>query len=303
VQQFNLGIQKKLGRHLLEVGYLGNSAKRLPMAGAANALNEVRPELRGPGDAQSRRPFPQFGNVSPYGENRYSSLYHGGFISLRRHFANGLSFQTNYTLARHLDNQMPRSYYDLKNNYGPATLERRHRLVWSSMYELPLGAGKPLVNSGALSKVFGGWSLATLLELRSGGPFRIDSVVNTCNCFSQGNQGVDLIGKPKIDHSNFDPATQTWFNTAAFAFPRAYTFGNAGKGILEAPGLAILDTTVVKRTQISERFALEIRGEFFNALNRANFNGPNASLGSPAFGRITGAQEPRRTQLGAKLYF
>ena len=83
-QQFNVGVQKQLGRHLLEVGYMGNAVKKLPQH--VN-LNEVPPELRSPGNAQLLRPFPQFGVVTGYGMNRLSSLYHAGFVSVNRHFS------------------------------------------------------------------------------------------------------------------------------------------------------------------------------------------------------------------------
>ena len=78
-----------------------------------------------------------------------SSLYHAGLISFRRHFSGGLSFQTNYTFSRFLDNVgYKRSDYDRKVDYGPSSLERRNRFVWSSVYELPWGPGKHTYETG-----------------------------------------------------------------------------------------------------------------------------------------------------------
>ena len=47
---------------VVEAGYIGNESRHL----TANdfSLNQVAPDLMGPGDAQPRRPFPQFSNVT-----------------------------------------------------------------------------------------------------------------------------------------------------------------------------------------------------------------------------------------------
>jgi hypothetical protein len=48
---------------------------------------------------------------------------------------------------------------------------------------------------------------------------------------------------------------------------------------------------------------LQIRAEFFNALNHTNFGLPVSSIDSPAFGSITSAAPAREIQLGARLEF
>lgn len=304
--QYNFSLQQRLGGSVVEVGYLGNGVRKLAQPGGYLNYNEVRPERRGPGNAQLLRPFPQFGNVLGSGENRYTSNYHAGFVSLKRSFANGLTFQTNYTFSKHLDNQGPRSYYDMQQDYGPSSLQVRHRFVWSSNYELPFGRGKPLANTGGLARIFGGWSVGTIVDLRSGRPFSIGSNTNTCNCFSMGNQGVDVASGVdwRQEHDKFDPRKDTWMNPAGFVFAQPYRFGNAGKGIIEGPGLATVDVSLLKDTRITERVGLEIRGEFFNAFNHPNFGNPNGTLGSATFGRVTSTTtDPRRIQLGARLKF
>ena len=47
----------------------------------------------------------------------------------------------------------------------------------------------------------------------------------------------------------------------------------------------------------------QIRVEIFNVFNQVNYNNPNASFGSAAFGTITGAGTMRQMQLGGKLLF
>ena len=48
---------------------------------------------------------------------------------------------------------------------------------------------------------------------------------------------------------------------------------------------------------------LELRWEVFNALNKANFDLPNRIFGTPNFGRIFSAKNPREMQFGVKLSF
>ena len=48
---------------------------------------------------------------------------------------------------------------------------------------------------------------------------------------------------------------------------------------------------------------VELRGEAFNILNKANFMNPTATLSSSSFGRILTAGDPRILQLALKLFF
>ncbi|HZI32055.1 MAG TPA: hypothetical protein VFF11_06920, partial [Candidatus Binatia bacterium] len=61
--QYNFGIQREVERDILvEVGYIGNVSHQL----TANdlSLNQVPPQLMGPGNSQVSRPFPQYSNVT-----------------------------------------------------------------------------------------------------------------------------------------------------------------------------------------------------------------------------------------------
>jgi hypothetical protein len=51
--------------------------------------------------------------------------------------------------------------------------------------------------------------------------------------------------------------------------------GNLGRDTLTGPGLAELDLSLHKSTQLSERYNLQFRSEFFNVLNHTNFATPN----------------------------
>src|SRR5205823_1095102 len=94
-----------------------------------------------------------------------------------------------------------------------------------------------------------------------------------------------------------------WFNIAAFGPNTIGTFGNSGRNAMRGPGLVSFDLSLFKRLKIGERLVYELRGEFFNVMNHANFNNPTANLSNANFGRILSAGDPRVIQFAMKLTF
>jgi hypothetical protein len=124
-----------------------------------------------------------------------------------------------------------------------------------------------------------------------------------------GNTDVpDLIGKVVIqDPRKPDPADPT--RTNAFFLPGAFAsgplgqFGNANRQFFHGPGLNNTDFGMSKRTAIKENMAFEIRAEFFNIFNHAQFNNPNGNFTSDQFGLVTSARDPRIGQVSAKFHW
>ena len=94
-----------------------------------------------------------------------------------------------------------------------------------------------------------------------------------------------------------------WFDTAAFVAPAQYSFGNSGTGILVGPSYFNVDLGVVRRFSFTEKIGIDVRGEFFNAFNRANFNSPNAMVGTSQAGVISSTLPARIVQVSAKFSF
>jgi hypothetical protein len=69
-----------------------------------------------------------------------------------------------------------------------------------------------------------------------------------------------------------------YLNPAAFATPAAGTYGNLPRNFLKGPGFHQFDFTLQKRFRITETTNIELRSEFYNLFNRANFSNPPASL-------------------------
>ena len=108
-----------------------------------------------------------------------------------------------------------------------------------------------------------------------------------------------VTGDPHLSHASPDLC----FNTNAFQLPPFGSFGNSGRNILNGPSYQTVNVSVVKNIALRERATLQFRTEAFNFLNRPNFDLPDIFLGSPTFGHILSAQNPRHIQFGLKLLF
>ena len=117
-----------------------------------------------------------------------------------------------------------------------------------------------------------------------------------------GGRFPNIIGDPGLSN----PTIHKYFNTAAFAQPAAFTFGNAGRNILVGPGMSDLDFSMAKSLAVPklERGRLQLRFDATNIINHPSFSNPNASIGTPNAGIITSTTIGGRVvQLGARLSF
>jgi hypothetical protein len=177
----------------------------------------------------------------------------------------------------------------------------------SYSYDLPFGKGKRyFADDGWASTLLSGWQTFGIVTLQTGRPFtvallpEIDNSGTGRSALGFGaNDRPNLVGDPNL--SGRSP--ERWFNTSAFAFPAPGTFGNAGRNILDGPGFQNVNASLVKNTTLSERLNLQFRAEAFNLFNHPNLNLPDNFLGSPTFGRISSARDPRHIQFGVKLLF
>ena len=88
------------------------------------------------------------------------------------------------------------------------------------------------------------------------------------------------------------------------ANPSLSTYGTLPRNFLRGPGATNLDLALSKTTPLAgERLKLEIRAEFFNIFNHAEFNNPDTNINSGTFGQIITTADPRIIQLAARLSF
>jgi hypothetical protein len=168
-------------------------------------------------------------------------------------------------------------------------------------YDWPLPA---LANLNRFARgFFGSWELTGLLSAQTGFPFTV---------LAGQDQSQTAIGQDRavVVAAPYGPGAcgskapcVDFLNRASFALPAVGGFGNVGKDALVGPGLMTWDMGFFKNFPFGDRYRIQVRAEFFNTLNRANFSNPSSSVTAGAFGSITSAADPRIGQLALKILF
>lgn len=315
MQHWNLNVQHELGRSsVLEVGYVGSKGTKLL---TARDINQPRPSVLPPGLPFVPRPNPRFDDIDLL-ESRANSNYHSLQARFQQRLSKGLAALVSYTWSKSIDDasnffssagdpNFPQDSNNLRAERGRSNFDVRHRLSASYSYDLPFGKGRQfLADDGWASTLLSGWQTFGVVTVQSGRPFTVALLSEIDNSGTGrsilgfgANDRPNVVGNPNVANRS----AGQWFNQSAFAFPAPGMFGNAGRNILEGPGFTNVNASLVKNTAISERFNLQLRAEAFNLFNHPNFNLPDNFLGSPTFGQITSARDPRHLQFGVKLLF
>ena len=315
MQHWNLNIERQLWRrNVLEVAYVGSKGTKLV---TARDINQPAPGALPPGLPIVPRPNPFFDDIDLL-ESRANSNYHALQARFEQRLSHGFSGLISYTWSKSIDDasnfftsagdpNFPQNSYNVRAERGRSNFDVRQRLSASYSYLLPFGKGRRFVgNSGLATSLLSGWETFGIITLQSGRPFTVALLPEIDN----SGTGRSILGFGANDRPNIagnpvlnNPATGRWFNTSAFSFPAPGTFGNAGRNILDGPGYQNVNASLVKNTALSEGVTLQFRTEFFNLLNHPNFNLPDNFLGSPTFGVISSARDPRHIQFGLKLLF
>lgn len=134
-----------------------------------------------------KNPNAQVANVtSNGGKFRYNALQ----LEIRRRFADGYSFQVNYTFQKTLTDstqdtqQSVDPYLDNANqklNYARPLYDRTHTINANANLELPFGKGHRWLNNGWASKIFGGFQMTNIVNISSGPPVSILDTRGTLN--------------------------------------------------------------------------------------------------------------------------
>ncbi|HWP84276.1 MAG TPA: TonB-dependent receptor [Terriglobia bacterium] len=305
---WSFSLQRMLSENwLAEASYFGSK-----IVGADDNTFENVP-FPGPGPIAARRPNPALSSFQVLHWGGWS-LYNSLTLRVEKRLSYGLMLNSNYTWSKALDPasspgateseyNIPQDVRNRRAEKALASFDRRHRLVFSYSYDLPIGPGR-MWNpaSGWAGKLLEGWTLAGLGTFQSGAPFTVNIPTDNANIGAGPAQRPDLLRNPNLDSSQQTP--EHWFDTGAFAAPAPFTFGNAGRNIVFADGTVNVDFSLLKRTSVSETSTLEFRAEFFNVFNNTNFAGvPGRIAFTPNFGRYFSAENPRQIQLGLKLTF
>jgi hypothetical protein len=249
------------------------------------------------------------------------SSYHGLEVDVNRRLGHGLQFRGVYTFSKTLDDgdNMNTSVatnspafvanpLQPKVDYGRASFDVRHTAVINATYDLPFGRGNSSHGYPWVERLIGNWQLSGIETVQSGLPFTPQLSYNPSNDGDTRNPVRPSLN-PNFTGQVIQGGLSQYFNPSAFIQPLPGTYGNAGRNILQGPGLAQTDLSLTKKFSLSERLGLQFRSEFFNVFNHTNFNTPNpvvfasATGGpSPTAGVITATSTTsRQIQFGLKL--
>jgi hypothetical protein len=325
-QQWNFAVQRELTKNMVvEVAYAGSrithvgipdtninqlSASQLALGPALltrvpNPFFGQIPRSSSLGDptiplAQLLKPFPRFTNVTFYRNNVGNTNYHALQAKLEQRFTHGLSFLVSYTRSKLIDEAS--SVFDASILTGPIAnfpvadsfnrkLERDlstgdipNVFVASFTYELPFG-----------------FEFAGVVTLQSGLPLAVTQATNFNAFAGFGTQRPNRVSDPNLPSS--ERTTARFFDTSAFVVAPQFTLGNSSRNPVRGPAYRNADLVLIKRIYFGETRNIELRAEAFNVTNTPPLAALNTVVGTPGFGSITAAGDPRVFQLGVKLNF
>jgi hypothetical protein len=331
VQRWQLALQRSLpGQSVLEVSYVGNRGVRQRISTNLDALpnqylstspvrdqatinllgaqvpNPFYPLLPGTSlssttvaRSQLLLAYPQFTGVS-VDTNQGYSWYHSMQARFEKRFSAGFTSSVSWTWSKLME---ARSYLNGGDPMPEKVIsdqDRTQRIVVTAIYELPLGKGKPLGRSwnGFGSRIISGWQVSGIYQGQSGAPLGFGNAIFVGNLRD-------------IPLSNSARTVDRWFNVDA-GFERnsglqlsqnLRTMSSRFSGI-RGDGANNLDLAIIKNTRIREGVQLQLRFEGINALNHPQFNPPNTTPSSSAFGQVTETwASPRTVLFAAKILF
>jgi hypothetical protein len=255
---------------------------RLPYAGYSGA-NTV---------AQSLRPFPQFGNIGalgvPLGESKYDSLQ----VKANKRYSHGLNLTATFTWQNERTNMGPvNNVFDHpEDKFAPPDLSEPLITVVAFSYEVPAFTSNRFVRAA-----LGGWTFGGMVRYASGLPIAVPSSQNQiASLVFQTTTMNRVAGEPlfikDLNGGDYDPNADFVLNPAAWSNPAPGQFGTAPAYYDDFRYQRRPDEqlSVGRSFRIRNRARFEVRGEFFNALNRIQLNNPDA--GNPLQTQARNAQ-------------
>lgn len=254
-------------------------------------------------------PYPEFGSVTEAYSPIGSAPYHALQVQVSHPMNHHLSLQGNFTWDKVMLHTSYLNGFDTKLasiQDSNATLLGN---IWAT-YELPSFAGHSYAERTAL----GGWKLNAVFRAANGNLVNAPSNVDIIGPVVQANPTYsryfntcyeDVNGK-LVNSTASAPACDGLSPTPAFKQRLSYTTQhNSSVMNIRQRIHPLMDASLFKVFTLHERTSFEIRGEFFNIFNTANFGGPGTGIGSSTFGMVTKTQanDPRIGQLTARINF
>lgn len=318
VMNWNATVEYQMSpNNLLKLFYQGSAGVDLVESWNINAL----PPNYGAGNPalqtavfaapQNYLPYPQFGTIN-YMSNTGHSTYHAATAQFDKRYSHGLVLDAFYTFSKAIDDcdtdygtcTGVEPLTDRNLNKGRAGYDMNHRFVGSFTYEIPIGKGRHFLNrGGVLNAILGGYELAWIQTAETGNPFGFTYANNPNNEYptSFGARVPNIVSPPSMPQVGLGPLIggnrfnevleNPVININDFAYPAAFTPGNAGRNIVTGPAAYYSQFSAKKNWPIKERLNLQLRFDFQNPFHNYAFAAPTNSVdftNPGTFGKITG---------------
>jgi hypothetical protein len=237
-----------------------------------------------------------FGKTHLYsniGASNYNSLQ----VTVERK-ARNVTFLGAYTYGKSIDNVstifLPS---DFRRNRAVSPFDVKHNFVASYNWLLPFDR----LFSSAPRRFTEGWNLSGITRFATGFPVTVSQsgdLALTGFAFDVPNY---LGGLTKSDPRS--TASHSFFNKSAFNGETVGVIGNSNARPVYGPGIINTDAGLSKTTVINERYSFQLRAEFFNIFNHAQFTTIQGNFASGQFGQATAAAPARIGQVSVKFLF
>ncbi|HVF92627.1 MAG TPA: hypothetical protein VNH22_21340, partial [Blastocatellia bacterium] len=293
--QYSIGLQKELpGNMVFQADFNYRKGLHELLTYDANFNDSVD---------RNGNPTPVIGNLGisiPYADSSAFSTYKALLVRLDRRFSGGFQLTGSYSLSRlkAFGNDalgLADGFVTDRNNFtadfGPAGLDRTHRLVISGLWALPFFKD----SSGFKKHVLGDWTISFISTAFSGLPFTADlpdgvdltgsgSFVSYLPGTGNGSIGRDIKSVGELNEliRNYN-ANRNQFAARIEGGVPVDPFGTELRVLAELPAdtqiggdsLISQDVRFTKAFRMGESRRLDFIAEVFNLFNVANLTGNN----------------------------
>jgi hypothetical protein len=290
------------GVHLLMQTQLGRAAVvtdanhlptylQTPSQDVLNSLPLTLTQLTAQKNAQANTLAPYgFSSVITSYVPQGNSEYHGLAVDVSKRLSGHLTFKGAYTWSHLMDDstmelnftaltpRRPQDFLNLRPEWASSALDRRHRLALTWMYRTPWFEKN---SNWWLRNVAGNYQLAGVYMAESPEwvtpQSAIDANMNTDTVSDRvivnpsGTPGIGSDVKSLKNSAGQVVAYVAANPNAEFIRAAAGAFATSGRNILPTSPINNFDLNVVKSFAAGERFHVELRADFYNALNHPQY--------------------------------
>ncbi|MGI8494833.1 MAG: carboxypeptidase regulatory-like domain-containing protein [Pyrinomonadaceae bacterium] len=256
----------------------------------------------------------------------YNSIFSGSEFTFGYTYSHSIDTASGF---RERNSRVP--FYNAGQFRASSDYDIRHRLTFSGIFDLPFDRAF----SSLPKRLTQGFRVSPIVTYRTGFPLDVFAGLNRSRT-SPGpsgagdpnlvranlvGNGITIFNDPRNVQTLSDRTGNFYFNPANFSRaglsatfmdpatnpalnPTLRTYGSLPRNAFRGPSRTNVDLSIAKITPlISERLTMELRAEFFNLFNHAEFNDPVTGITSSNFGQITSTAAPRIIQFAAKFSF